>query len=132
MKIMTSKCIIHPTDEFLHFDQKGILELLAINDVFAFSPCIDECCKRLAGNIKSLNIAIFSGMSTDGIEAAKLIKNNGNKVITQSESSCVLSTIIAGIKNEIQIDFDGTPAQMAEYIMNNNRSNSEEETINVK
>ena len=132
MKIISAKCIIHPTDEYLHFDQKGILELQAINDVFAFSPCIDECCKKLVNNVKNLNMAIFSGMSTDGIEAAKMIRHNGNKVITQSESSCVLSTIIDGIKNEIEIDFDGTPAKMAEYIINRNRSNPEEETRNVK
>lgn len=121
MKIVTSKCIINPTDEYINFDEQGLLELDAINEVFPFSPCIDECCKRLVKNIKNLNMAIFSGMSTDGIEAAKTVKNAGNKVITQKESSCVLSTIIAGVKKEIEINFEGTPAEMAKYIINDSK-----------
>lgn len=117
MKIKPSQCIIYPTDEDLHFDDKGVLDLTVINDVYSFSPCIDEGSKKLLNNIENINIAVFSGMSTDGIEAAKLVNKQGNKVITQTEESCVLSTIISGIKKEITIDFEGTPAEMANYII---------------
>ncbi len=117
MKVKPSQCIIYPTDEHLHFDDKGVLDLTVINDVYAFSPCIDEGSKKLLSNIDNVNIAVFSGMSTDGIEAAKMVNKQGNKVITQTEESCVLSTIISGIKKEITIDFEGTPAEMANYIL---------------
>ena len=117
MKIKASLCIINPTDEYIQFDQTGTLGLQVINEVFSFSPCIDECCRKLLKNIKGLNMAVFSGMSTDGIKAASIIKAAGNKVITQSESSCVLSTIVTGVKKLIEVEFEGTPEQMAQYVI---------------
>ena len=84
--------------------------------MFTFSPCIDECCKRLADNIQDLNIAVFSGMSTDGIVGALTIKEKGGKVITQSEESCVLSSIIQGVKKKTAVDFSGNPIELAAYI----------------
>lgn len=119
MKINVPSCIVHPTDEYIELNKKGILELLPINDVYSFTPCIDEVCKKLAINIKNLNIAVFSGMSTDGVQAAKLIKESGGKVITQLESSCVVSSIISGVKEQVQINYQGTPKEMAQYIKDN-------------
>jgi chemotaxis response regulator CheB len=57
-------------------------------------------------------------MSNDGIAAAKIIKDSGGKIITQLESSCVLSSIVAGVKEKISINFEGTPKEMAQYIIN--------------
>ena len=122
IKILPSSCLIHPTDENIKIYQNGLLELEVINDVYGYTPCIDECTKYLLGHIKNLNMAIFSGMSKDGVAAAKMIKDKGNRVITQSESSCVLSTIIEGVKKTITVDFDGAPQEMAQYIINTNDS----------
>jgi chemosensory pili system protein ChpB (putative protein-glutamate methylesterase) len=119
MKVGPSCCLICPTDEFLRINENGILEFEVIHNEYAFSPCIDACSKSFTANIENVNMAIFSGMSTDGIEAAKLVKKNNNKVITQNEESCVLSTIISGVKESINIDFDGTPTELAHYIIRN-------------
>ncbi len=118
-KLAANMVFIYPTDEHLYFNQEGILELVPLLKKNTYSPCIDESCKRLSENIKDLNIAFFSGMSNDGIKAAKMIKNKGNRVITQTESSCVLSTIIAGVKKSVEVDFDGEPSEMAHYIIEN-------------
>ncbi len=116
MKIEEVKCLIHPVDEFISFSN-GSLDLEAMNEVFAYTPCIDECTKNLVNKIKNINIAVFSGMSSDGVRAAELVKEKGNKVITQTEDSCVLSSIISGVKNRLTVDFDGMPTDMADYII---------------
>lgn len=120
-KLAANMVFIYPTDEHLYFTHDGVLELMPLLEENTFSPCIDESCKRLSENIKDLNIAVFSGMSNDGIKAAKMIKDKGNKVITQTESSCVLSTIIAGVKKSVMVDFDGNPAEMAHYVIENSK-----------
>lgn len=119
MNINIPSCIVYPTDENIEIDSNGVLELVAMNNVYAFSPCIDEACKNLAKNIKNINMAVFSGMSTDGIAGAKIIKESGGEIITQLESSCVLSSIVAGVKENVKINFEGTPIEMAQYIQNN-------------
>ncbi len=116
MKVKGAQCLIHPVDEFLSFP-KGAINLESMNEVYAYTPCIDECTRNLVNKIKNINIAIFSGMSSDGVRAAELVKEQGNKVITQTESSCVLSSIISGVKEKITIDFDGMPNEMAKYII---------------
>lgn len=122
IKIKSSRCIVYPSDEYLHIDEKGMLEFTIMSDSSAFSPCIDECSKRLINNLANVNMAVFSGMSTDGVEAAKLIKEKDNTVITQNEKTCVLSTIIAGVKDQLTIDFDGTPTELAHYIIRNSEN----------
>lgn|GEM_PF-1079040 len=119
MKIKAHDCYIYPTDEYVKIDLKGTITIEERTDSFPFTPCIDECCDRLLKNFKGLNMAVFSGMSTDGIKAARQINKRGNKVITQAESSCVLSTIISGVKNQIDVNFSGIPSEMAKYIMRN-------------
>ena len=118
MKVEDTQCLIQPVDEFITFDDNKI-NLTAMNKVFAFTPCIDECTKHLAETIKDINIAVFSGMSSDGVVAAQIIKDKGNKVITQTEESCVLSSIISGVKSNLKVDFDGVPHEMAQYIIKN-------------
>lgn len=120
MQIGSTNCIVFPTNENVRFTQDGTIELEELTKIYPYTPCIDECTRQLVKNIIGVNIAIFSGMSTDGIEAASSIKNAGNKVITQTKSSCVLSTIITGIKDNIKVDFEGTPKQMAQYIIEEN------------
>jgi chemosensory pili system protein ChpB (putative protein-glutamate methylesterase) len=119
MKVKPSSCLICPTDEFLRINKNGILEFEIKHEEYAYSPSIDECSKRFTVNIENVNMAIFSGMSTDGIEAAKSVKQKHNKVITQDEETCVLSTIISGVKEIMNIDFDGKPTEMAHYIIRN-------------
>ena len=116
MKIKDVHCLIHPVDEFISF-QNDAINLESMNKVFAYTPCIDECTRNLVNKIKNINIAVFSGMSSDGVRAAELVKEKGNKVITQTEDSCVLSSIISGVKDKLTIDFDGMPNEMADYII---------------
>lgn len=122
MKIKKSICIIYPTDEHLEFNENGILELVAMNETYNFTPCIDKACKMMANNLAELNIAVFSGMSTDGVIGAYTIRENGGKVITQSESSCVLSSIVEGVKKNLEIDFSGTPTEMATFIVQSTKN----------
>ena len=116
--IKTSKCLIYPVDEHINFRSDGKLELLPINKESKYSPCIDDCSKILSDNIENLNMAVFSGMSTDGIMASTIIKKNGGEIITQTEDSCVLSSIISGVKKLVDIDIEGTPEELANYIIN--------------
>ena len=116
MKVEEAHCLIHPVDEFMTFSN-GTINLESMNKVYTYTPCIDECTSNLVNEIENINIAVFSGMSSDGIRAAELVKAKGNKVITQTEESCVLSSIISGVKEKLTIDFDGMPNEMADYII---------------
>ena len=116
--IKKAKCLIYPVDEHVSFRNDGKIELLPISKESKYSPCIDDCCKKLSHNLENLNMAVFSGMSTDGINAATYIKKNGGDVITQTEDSCVISSIISGVKKVVDIDFEGTPEELAKYVIN--------------
>ena len=116
MKIQPGMVVVHPSDELLCINNDGELELSVMNNQTPFSPCIDECSVKLLDNIENLNMAVFSGMSSDGVLAALKVFNKKNRVITQSEKSCVVSSIINGINNKIPVNFMGSPLEMAKYI----------------
>jgi hypothetical protein len=115
---LTPSVLIYPTDESMTINDQGRIELKVMNEEPAFVPCIDLAVEKLVKTLKNINIAVFSGMCTDGIKAANLVKLNGGKVILQSEESCVLSTIISGIKQNMNADLEASPKELANYVMN--------------
>lgn len=118
MPVNVPSCIVHPINDFMNFDENMRIDLTPLNQKYKFTPCIDEVAQNLSNIFEHVNIAIFSGMSTDGVNAAKNIYNNGGKVIVQNESSCVVASIIQGIKKNLEPDFEGNPKEMAQYILN--------------
>lgn len=117
VKLKIGDCLLHPTEEYLHFGQDGRVELKIVTTESKFTPCIDDCTDRLVKNIKAVNMAVFSGMSSDGVMATKLVKESGGRIIAQTEETCVLSTIVSGTKKTVDIDFEGSPLEMAKYII---------------
>lgn len=108
--------VIYPTDENIKFTSNGDIELRAQTKEHSFTPCIDDCVELLLKDFENVNMAVFSGMCEDGVEAAKIIKTNNGKIIVQSEETCVLPSIISGVKKVIDIEYEGSPKNLAQYI----------------
>lgn len=108
--------VLIPVDESLVIESDGHMAVKDVNPNRLSTPCIDDICLDMIDQIKQLNMAIFSGMATDGVKGAINIHENGGVVITQSAESCVVSAIAEEIRNKNYSQFDGTPEAMAKYI----------------
>jgi len=110
------QAVLVPVDEDLIIHANGTLGVKNINPERMSTPCIDDVCFDMLDNLKKVNMAVFSGMASDGIVGATNVFENGGKVITQSAESCVVSAIAEEIRALNMSLFDGEPAAMAQYI----------------
>jgi chemosensory pili system protein ChpB (putative protein-glutamate methylesterase) len=120
--LMPCQAVMVPVDEDLIIHANGTLGVKDINPNRMTTPCIDDVCFDMLENLNKVNMAVFSGMASDGVLGATNVFENGGKVITQSADSCVVSAIAEEIRVLNMSLFDGEPAAMAEYV---------KETLNV-
>ncbi|WP_223789821.1 chemotaxis protein CheB [Marinicella meishanensis] len=114
--LLPGQAILVPVDEDLIIHANGTLGVKNINPNRMTTPCIDDVCFDMLENLNKVNMAVFSGMASDGIVGATNVFENGGKVITQSAESCVVSAIAEEIRVLNMSLFDGEPAAMAQYI----------------
>ncbi|KAA3644344.1 MAG: chemotaxis protein CheB [Proteobacteria bacterium] len=119
LPVKAGEALLIPVDESIVFQPDG---RLAVKDVRAnrtATPCIDDVCADLIDQLKSINLAVFSGMASDGVIGATNVFDNGGTIITQSAESSVVSSISDEVRKMKMSQFDGTPNEMAEYIKRN-------------
>ena len=114
--IKPGHAVLVPVDESLVIESDGCVAVKDYNPDRMSTPCIDDVCYDMLDNLKQLNMAIFSGMATDGVKGAVNVHENGGIVITQSEESCVVSAIAEEVRKKNYSQFDGDPEAMAKYI----------------
>jgi len=114
--IQAGHAILVSVDEDIIVNSDGTLSVKDVNAHRPSTPCIDDVSSDMIENLKNVNMAVFSGMATDGVKGAINVFENGGKVITQSAESCVVSAIAEEIRKLNMSLFDGNPADMAEYI----------------
>lgn len=114
--LMPGLAVLVPVDEDLIIRANGTLGVKDINPNRLTTPCIDDVCFDMLENLNKVNMAVFSGMASDGVVGATNVFENGGKVITQSADSCVVSAIAEEIRVLKMSLFDGEPAAMAEYV----------------
>ncbi len=114
--IKPGHAVLVPVDESLVIQADGMMAVKDFNPNRLSTPCIDDVCMDMIDQLKQLNMAIFSGMATDGVKGATNIHDNGGVVITQSEESCVVSAIAEEVRKKNYSQFDGDPEAMAKYI----------------
>ncbi|WP_154222203.1 chemotaxis protein CheB [Marinicella rhabdoformis] len=117
--IKPGHAILMPVDESLVIESDGTIGVKDFNPNRLTTPCIDDACMDMIDQLKQLNMAVFSGMASDGVKGAINIHENGGIVITQSEESCVVSAIAEEVRQKNYSQFDGDPEAMAKYIKQN-------------
>lgn len=118
--IKASQAILAPVNEALIIRPDGTVAVKNLVEKKVSTPCIDDICFDMIEQLKyNVNIAVFSGMATDGVKGAIAVHKNGGMVITQSASSCVLSSIADEIRQQGYSKFVGDPIEMANYVKQN-------------
>jgi chemotaxis response regulator CheB len=116
LPVQPASLILAPPRERMQVDEKGRLDLQPIEIESPLSPSIDAVCEMAVASFTPVNLAVFSGMSTDGVIGARKISQQGGQVIVQAPESTVIDSIIQGIKSRLQPDFEGLPEAMADYV----------------
>ncbi|MCF6300834.1 MAG: chemotaxis protein CheB [Proteobacteria bacterium] len=116
VQVAPGLALLIPVDEGVLIRQDGKVDIKDIVNQSITTPCIDDICMDFIDNLSQLNMAIFSGMATDGVKGAINVHGNGGKIITQSANSCVVSAIAQEIRDRNYSLFDGDPVAMAKYI----------------
>ncbi len=117
LQIKAPTAILMPVDEGIYIDSRGYVNLMELKETHVSTPCIDQVCEDVLGNLQNVNLAIFSGMATDGVAGAGLVHKAGGQVITQTEASSLISSISEAVRVSGISAFDGTPEDMAKYVM---------------
>ena len=119
LQVKAGEALLIPVDESIIFQADGRLAVKDVNSHRSATPCIDDVCADLISQLKSINLAVFSGMASDGVTGATNVFDNGGTIITQSAESSVVSSISDEVRNLKMSRFDGTPEEMADYIKEN-------------
>lgn len=83
-----------------------------------YSPCIDDVIKSVSFTYGHLAGAIiFSGMGEDGLNGVKKMREQGGLVWAQSPQTCANSSMPDAVINNQQVDFVGTPEELAEKLV---------------
>lgn len=116
LAVQAGEALLIPVDESIVFQSDGRLAVKDVSPYRAATPCIDDVCADLIDQIKSVNLAVFSGMASDGVIGATNVFDNGGTIITQSAESSVVSSISEEVRSRKMSRFDGTPVEMAQFI----------------
>ena len=116
LKIAPGLALLVPVDEDIRIEPDGTVAVKDVNSDRNSTPCIDDVCVDMLEGFTNINMAVFSGMATDGVKGATNVFENGGKVITQSADSCVVSAIAEEVRKLNMSRFDGDPVSMAQYI----------------
>ncbi len=116
MRIEPGMVLLAPPTEQLQWTLQGRVDLKPMQADPVLTPSIDAVCETALAHFRPVNMAIFSGMSTDGVAGAQQIKAAGGKIIVQTPDSTVMDSIIQGVKSRLSPDFEGRPAALAKYV----------------
>ncbi len=124
MSLRSGMVVLAPAREKLLATPEGRVELQPLMTDSALTPSIDAVCETAIAQFKPVHMAVFSGMSTDGVAGAEQVVAAGGEVIVQTPESTVVDSIIQGVKARMRPAFEGTPAQMAEYLLQSVENNT--------
>ena len=116
LPIKAGEALLIPVDESIIIQHDGRLAVKDVNTNRTATPCIDDVCADLISQVKSINLAVFSGMASDGVTGAANVFDNGGTIITQTAESSVVSSISDEVRKMKMSRFDGNPSEMAQYI----------------
>ncbi len=116
LRLQAGMVVLAPPAEKLLIDEQGRVDLQPMTVSTTLTPSIDAVCELALNQLEQVHMAVFSGMSTDGVAGAQHVAAAGGKVIVQTPQSTVVDSIIQGVKSRLRPSFEGAPADMARYI----------------
>lgn len=83
-----------------------------------YSPCIDDVIEGVSQVYGDKSGAIiFSGMGEDGLNGARKMRQQGGQVWAQSPDTCANASMPESVINNGEVDYVGTPEQLAERLV---------------
>lgn len=106
--------LVAPVDRRILINPIGAVELIAYSEAPDYSPSIDmvltDTARKYGSNAGAI---IFSGMCDDGVRGSMQIRQHGGEVWIQEPSSCVISEMPENVAKVVDVDFLGTPEELA-------------------
>ncbi len=117
-QVSNGEVLIVPITHRLRVNTEGIVTLEHLPEKMPYSPSIDQVLRDMAERFGSKSGAIiFSGMAHDAIEGCRQMKSKGGTIWVQDPESCVVSSMVDGVRAAGLAEFTGTPAQLAEKMI---------------
>ncbi len=117
-QVGNGEVLIVPTTHRLKVNVDGVVTLEHLPEKMPYSPSIDQVLRDMAERFGNKSSAIiFSGMAHDAIEGSRHMKSKGGTIWAQQPESCVVSSMVDGVRAAGLVEFTGTPAQLAEKMI---------------
>lgn len=116
MALHAGQVVLAPPREKLLVTPTARVDLQPDTTTSVLTPSIDAVCEQALAQFPVVHMAVFSGMSTDGVAGAQQVTAAGGRVIVQTPESTVVDSIIQGVKSRLTPDFEGHPQTMARYV----------------
>lgn len=114
-RVSDGDVLIVPTTHRVKVDAEGVVTLAHLPEKLPYSPSIDQVLRDVADQFGGKSVAIiFSGMAHDAIEGSRYLKSKGGSVWAQDPQTCVISSMVDGVRQAGLVDFMGSPAQLAQ------------------
>ena len=95
-----------------------------------YSPCINDVVESTGVAYGPMSGAIiFSGMGDDGLLGARKMRKNGGLVWAQSPDTCADSSMPSSVIDNGEVDYVGTPEELAQNLVLHLREMADKETI---
>ena len=117
-RLRHGEVIVAPANEQLTIDESGRVQLSATSSGSPYNPSIDQLAREAANRFGDhATLILFSGMGSDAVEGGRYLASRGGQVWAQDRASCVIASMIDSAKSQGLIRFEGTPAQLAERVL---------------
>lgn len=117
-RLRHGEVIVAPANEQLSIDDSGCVQLSAAASGSPYNPSIDHLVHAAADRFGDhATLILFSGMGSDAVEGGRYLTSRGGQVWAQDRASCVIASMIDSAKSQGLIRFEGTPAQLAERVL---------------
>jgi two-component system chemotaxis response regulator CheB/chemosensory pili system protein ChpB (putative protein-glutamate methylesterase) len=117
-RLRHGEVIVAPANEQLVIDDGGHVQLSAASSGSPYNPSIDQLVRAAADRFGDhATLILFSGMGSDAVEGGRYLTSKGGQVWAQDRGSCVIASMIDSAKSQGLIRFEGTPAQLAERVL---------------
>lgn len=113
-RVGNGEVLIVPTTHRLRIDDEGVITLALLTEKSAYTPSIDQVLRDVADQFgDKAGVIVFSGMAHDAVAGSQYLKSKGGVVWVQDPETCVISSMIDGVREAGVVDFLGSPQQLA-------------------
>lgn len=106
--------LVAPVDKRILVNETNKISLESYTEPRQYSPDINQILHDMAKHYgQRANAIIFSGMASDAVTGAQEIHEHGGQVWAQSEESCIVASMVEGVRKAGIIGKQNDPAGLA-------------------